>query len=92
MMTRWLSAATIALLFVLGLAGCTTPQANVKPDTQPDVFRSPPEQFSNAYPKQAFNNDDNPRRPSLDPGTGIMRAGGPTMNNAGGNFGGPTGR
>ena len=78
MMTRWLTAAPVALIFVLTLVGCTTPQANVKPETQAEVFRNPPEQFSNTYPRQAFNNDDS-RRPSLDPGGNIMRAGGPSM-------------
>jgi hypothetical protein len=53
---RWLAA------FLLGLAGCTTPQPNLKPPPQKEVLNVPPaddSRFSNPtpYPKDTLNTD-----------------------------------
>jgi len=92
MNTRWLSAAPAlaVLLLVINLVGCTTPQPKVKPDTQADVFRAPPDNLNNAYPKQAFNDDSPGKKLGIgnDPGNGLTRAGGPSMMGPA-NFGGP---
>ena len=71
MSTRWLWLAQLGLLAALVVTGCHTTQPDLKPPKQPEVFSGPPTNFSNNYPKQAFNSDDPAKRLGLDSG-GIM--------------------
>ena len=87
MSMRWLWLASLGLLAALGV-GCRTTQPDLKPPKQPEVFNAPPTNFSNNYPKQAFNNDDPAKRFGLDPAGpgGVMPAKGMSPS---ANFGGP---
>ena len=87
MSARWGWVARLGTLMVLLLAGCTTPQPNLKPSKQAEVFNVPPANLNNNYPTQAFNTDDPSKRLGLDPG-GLTPTRGQMMAPA--NFGGPT--
>ena len=54
----WRSVTTIRDS-ALVVTGCHTTQPDLKPPKQPEVFSGPPTNFSNNYPKQAFNGDGN---------------------------------
>jgi hypothetical protein len=90
MNTRWGWLTRFGILLGLLAAGCRTPQPDLKPAKQPEVFNTPPNSVvsNNSYPKQAFN-DDPAKKLGLDPGklqqAGSTMAMPPSM----GNFGGP---
>jgi hypothetical protein len=87
MYPKWGWLTQIAMPVLLFLVGCKTPQPDLKPAKQPEVFNPPPENVSPNYPKEAFRSDDPSKRNALDQG-GFMPASRNTMNPSG-SFGGP---
>jgi hypothetical protein len=94
MNAKWGWITQIGILAIIFLAGCRTPQPDLKPAKQAEVLNPPPENVSLNYPKAAFNTDDRSKGLGLDPG-GITPRGaggnsltGPGMSPAGGSFGG----
>jgi hypothetical protein len=82
----WLTQLGIpVLLFVIG---CRTPQPDLKPAKEPEVFNPPPANVSPNYPKEAFRTEDPSKRNVLDPG-GFMPSRGNSSMSPTGSFGGP---
>jgi hypothetical protein len=61
---KWGNLAALALMLGI-LAGCRTPQPDLKPLEQPEVLNRPPQEarFNNpGMPREAFNRDDPTKR------------------------------
>jgi hypothetical protein len=92
MSAKWGWVLHLGILGMLVLTGCRTPQPDLKPKKEPEVFNPPSDNLNNNYPKQAFNTDDPSKRLGLDPGglTPARGAGPGSMSPGGsGSFGGP---
>jgi hypothetical protein len=87
MYAKWGWLTQIGMPVLLFLVGCKTPQPDLKPAKEPEVFNPPPANVSPNYPPQAFRTDDASKRNGLDPG-GFVPASRNTMNPSG-SFGGP---
>jgi hypothetical protein len=68
MNAKWGWIAQIGILAIIFLAGCRTPQPDLKPPKQAEVLNPPPDNVSPYYPKQAFNTDDRSKGTGLDSG------------------------
>jgi hypothetical protein len=92
MNAKWGWITQIGILAIIFLAGCRTPQPELKPAKQAEVLNPPPDNVNPYYPKQAFNTDDPSKRMGLDPGYAPGRGNSsmtaPGLSPAGGSFGG----
>lgn len=97
MNAKWGWITHLGILAIIFFAGCRTPQPDLKPPKQAEVFNPPPDNVSPNYPKQAFNTDDGSKRGGLDPGAATSTRGnsvsspGGMSPGGGGSFGGPQG-
>jgi hypothetical protein len=84
---QWGWIARTGALLLLLVVGCRSTQPDLKPPKQPEVF-NPPSEHANlvSYPKQAFNNLDDPSKRSGMDTAGFVPS--RTMQPA--SFGGPT--
>ncbi len=81
MTAKWGSCAILAICLSL-LFGCRTLQPNVKPDSDPERFASPPEEGRYerpGYPKAAYDAPIDPVKRNLD-----AKGGMPSMGRGGG--------
>jgi hypothetical protein len=69
MTAKWGSCIFLAVLLAL-MAGCRTPQPNLKPDKTPEKLVAPPEGEARyetpGYPKQAFDAPTDPTKQTID--------------------------
>lgn len=84
MAAKWKGCIFLASLLAV-MAGCRSPQPNLKPDKSPEQFVSPPQEpryDSSGYPKQAMDPLTDPAKEALDaknapgaPSRGMMSSG-----------------